>query len=31
MISLGILVEYVWITLDASRKRPNYVVDVLIE
>jgi hypothetical protein len=31
MISLGIIGEYVWRTLDASRKRPNYVVDVVIE
>jgi len=31
MISLGIIGEYVWRTLDASRKRPNYVVDVIIE
>lgn len=27
MISLGILGEYVWRTLDASRKRPNFVID----
>lgn len=31
MISLGILGEYLWRTLDASRKRPNYVVDEVIE
>ena len=31
MISLGIIGEYVWRTLDSSRKRPNYVVDVVIE
>lgn len=31
MISLGILGEYVWRTLDASRKRPNYVIDKVIE
>lgn len=27
MIALGIIGEYVWRTLDASRKRPNYVVE----
>lgn len=27
MIALGIIGEYVWRTLDASRKRPNFVVD----
>ncbi|MCZ2392862.1 MAG: glycosyltransferase family 2 protein [Chitinophagales bacterium] len=27
MIALGILGEYLWRTLDASRNRPNYVVD----
>ncbi len=27
MIALGILGEYIWRTLDASRKRPNYVID----
>lgn len=27
MISLGILGEYLWRTLDASRNRPNYLVD----
>lgn len=27
MISLGILGEYLWRTLDASRKRPNYLID----
>jgi polyisoprenyl-phosphate glycosyltransferase len=27
MLALGILGEYVWRTLDASRNRPNYVVD----
>lgn len=31
MISLGILGEYLWRTLDAGRKRPNYVVDEVIE
>jgi dolichol-phosphate mannosyltransferase len=27
MVAIGILGEYLWRTLDASRKRPNYVVD----
>lgn len=27
MIAIGILGEYLWRTLDASRNRPNYVVD----
>lgn len=27
MLALGILGEYIWRTLDASRNRPNYVVD----
>jgi dolichol-phosphate mannosyltransferase len=27
MIALGILGEYIWRTLDASRNRPNYVID----
>lgn len=31
MIALGILGEYVWRTLDASRKRPNYVIDKVVE
>jgi len=30
MISLGIIGEYVWRTLDASRNRPIYVVDEVI-
>lgn len=30
-ISLGIIAEYLWRTLDASRKRPVYVVDKIIE
>jgi polyisoprenyl-phosphate glycosyltransferase len=30
MIAMGILGEYVWRTLDASRKRPNYVIDQLL-
>lgn len=31
MIALGILGEYLWRTLDAVRKRPNYVVDVVMD
>jgi glycosyltransferase involved in cell wall biosynthesis len=31
MISLGVLGEYLWRTLDASRKRPNYVIDEVID
>ncbi len=27
MIAVGILGEYVWRTLDASRKRPNYIIE----
>lgn len=27
MLALGVLGEYIWRTLDASRNRPNYVVD----
>ncbi len=30
MISLGIIGEYVWRTLDASRNRPIYIVDKII-
>jgi len=30
-ISLGILAEYLWRTLDASRKRPVFIVDDIIE
>lgn len=30
MIALGILGEYIWRTLDASRNRPNYVIDKVI-
>jgi len=26
MIGIGILGEYIWRTLDASRRRPNYVI-----
>ena len=29
-ISLGIIAEYLWRTLDASRKRPVYIVDEII-
>jgi polyisoprenyl-phosphate glycosyltransferase len=31
MIALGILGEYLWRTLDASRKRPNYIYDHMID
>jgi dolichol-phosphate mannosyltransferase len=30
MISMGILGEYLWRTLDASRERPNYLVEKVI-
>lgn len=30
-ISLGIIAEYLWRTLDASRKRPLFIVDDIIE
>ncbi len=30
-ISLGIIAEYLWRTLDASRKRPVYIIDKIIE
>jgi dolichol-phosphate mannosyltransferase len=30
-ISLGILAEYLWRTLDASRKRPVFVIDEIVE
>jgi glycosyltransferase involved in cell wall biosynthesis len=30
MISMGILGEYLWRTLDASRGRPNYLIDKVI-
>jgi polyisoprenyl-phosphate glycosyltransferase len=30
-ISLGILAEYLWRTLDSSRKRPVFIVDEIIE
>lgn len=31
MIALGILGEYVWRTFDASRKRPDYIIEKLID
>ena len=31
MIALGIIGEYVWRNLDASRNRPNYIIDKLHE
>jgi polyisoprenyl-phosphate glycosyltransferase len=31
MIALGIIGEYVWRTLDAARKRPNYIVEEKID
>jgi dolichol-phosphate mannosyltransferase len=30
-ISLGIIAEYLWRTLDAARKRPVYIVDEIAE
>jgi glycosyltransferase involved in cell wall biosynthesis len=30
-ISLGIIAEYLWRTLDASRKRPVFIVDEIVE
>lgn len=30
MISIGVLGEYLWRTLDASRSRPNYLIDKVI-
>ena len=30
-ISLGIIAEYLWRTLDASRKRPVYIIDEIIK
>lgn len=30
MISIGILGEYLWRTLDSSRKRPNYIIEKII-
>lgn len=31
MISLGIIGEYIWRTLDTARKRPSYIIDKIIE
>lgn len=31
MISMGIIGEYLWRTLDASRKRPNFIVDKITD
>ncbi|MCU0321747.1 MAG: glycosyltransferase family 2 protein [Chitinophagaceae bacterium] len=31
MIALGVLGEYIWRTLDASRKRPNYIIDTVVD
>jgi glycosyltransferase involved in cell wall biosynthesis len=31
MISIGIIGEYLWRTLDASRKRPNYIIDKITD
>lgn len=31
MISLGIIGEYIWRTLDTVRKRPSYIIDKIIE
>ena len=30
-ISIGILGEYLWRSLDASRKRPNFIVDTVVD
>ena len=30
-ISLGIIAEYLWRTLDSSRKRPVFIIDEIIE
>jgi dolichol-phosphate mannosyltransferase len=30
-IGLGIIAEYLWRTLDASRKRPVFIIDEIIE
>jgi dolichol-phosphate mannosyltransferase len=30
-ISLGIIAEYLWRTLDASRKRPVYIIDRVLD
>jgi len=31
MMSIGIIGEYLWRTLDASRARPNYIIEEIIE
>jgi polyisoprenyl-phosphate glycosyltransferase len=31
MIALGVIGEYIWRTLDATRKRPNYIIDKIID
>jgi dolichol-phosphate mannosyltransferase len=30
-ISLGIIAEYLWRTLDSSRKRPVFIIDQIFE
>jgi len=30
-ISLGIIAEYLWRTLDSARKRPVYIIEEIIE
>ena len=30
-ISLGIIAEYLWRTLDSSRKRPTFIIDEIID
>ena len=30
-ISLGIIAEYLWRTLDSARKRPVFIIDEIIE
>ena len=31
MISLGVIGEYIWRTLDASRNRPNFIIDKIVD
>jgi dolichol-phosphate mannosyltransferase len=31
MISLGIIGEYLYRTLDAARKRPNFIIDKILD
>jgi dolichol-phosphate mannosyltransferase len=31
MVSLGVIGEYVWRTLESSRQRPNYLIDQIID